>query len=208
MDHTLLYFSNPSEETQLRDDVSRGSVGDKIIGSNKTGHGSESREDRSMATPANPNVDLISHRHETTPNDVTLYGSKTDESGPSNRPVGGSEGVAERGTVTTTTSSTEFDTIAQEAALLLDKKLENNRAWVKKLVSEMTAYARTLSEVHSEYTRIQSLEHQESRRLDQVEPDVQGATSHLLDNPYIGGIENRMRREHDLPTAGSKRFSQ
>lgn len=104
-------------------------------------------------------------------------------------------------------ATTEFDAIARDAALLLDKKLEDNRDWVKKLLHEMTAYAKTLSEVHAEYARIQRLEHEESQRLDQVEPDVQGATSHLLQNHMFGGMANQLSVGDSTTTLGSKRKS-
>jgi hypothetical protein len=74
----------------------------------------------------------------------------------------------------------EYDTIARETAFLLDKKLDNTRAWAKKLLREITVYVKTLEDVQTEYVRVQRLEHEESDRLDQVEPDVQGATSHVL----------------------------
>jgi hypothetical protein len=83
----------------------------------------------------------------------------------------------------------EYDAIAREAAFLLDKKLENTRAWTKKLLREITVYVKTLEGVQKEYVRVQGLEHQESDRLDQVEPDVQGATSHLLEHPFLGGSQ-------------------
>jgi hypothetical protein len=74
----------------------------------------------------------------------------------------------------------EYDTIARETAFLLDKKLDNTRVWAKKLLREITVYVKTLEDVQTEYVRVQRLEHEESDRLDQVEPDVQGATTHLL----------------------------
>ena len=103
--------------------------------------------------------------------------------------------------------ASEFDAIARDAALLLEQKLQNNRDWVKKLVHEMTVYAKTLSEIHSEYTRIQRLEHEESLRLDQVEPDVQGATSHLLRNPFMGGRIGQLSLD-DGANLGAKRKSE
>jgi hypothetical protein len=81
----------------------------------------------------------------------------------------------------------EYDVIARDAAFLLDKKLDNTRAWTKKLLREITVYVKTLEGVQEEYVRVQGLEHQESDRLDQVEPDVQGATSHLLEHPFLRG---------------------
>lgn len=78
------------------------------------------------------------------------------------------------------TPLSEFDEIAQEAEMLVAKKMNSNCTWSKKLVDAIAAYTKTLEEVHSEYSRIQDLEHKEAERLDQVEPDVHGATSHVL----------------------------
>lgn len=83
----------------------------------------------------------------------------------------------------------EYDAIARETALLLDKRLDNIRGWTKKLLRELTVFVKTLEEVGTEYNRIQSLEQTESDRLDQVEPDVEGATSHLLQHSHLAGSD-------------------
>lgn len=95
--------------------------------------------------------------------------------------------IGEGATTDSNPSTSEFDAILQEAAMLVDKKLANNRNWSNKLLQEMTLYANTLRESHAQYVRVQNLEHKESERLDQVEPDVRGATSHMLDNPLFDG---------------------
>jgi hypothetical protein len=86
----------------------------------------------------------------------------------------------------------EFDVIARDTAMTLDKNLDSARAWTKKLLREITMYVKTLEMVQAEYLRVQGLEHKESARLDQVEPDVQGATSTLLGNQYLGESQGRL----------------
>jgi hypothetical protein len=82
---------------------------------------------------------------------------------------------------TTSNNDHKFDDMTREAGLILDEKLQGVRGWCKKLLHEITIYNQVCAEAQVEYRRIQDLEHQESNRLDQVEPDVKGATSHLLE---------------------------
>lgn len=95
----------------------------------------------------------------------------------------------------------EYEVIARDVAFVLDKKLENARAWTKKLLREITVYVKTLEEVQKEYTRVQQLEHQESNRLDQVEPEVQGATSHY---PLFEGGQQELHA-NEMVVPGNKR---
>eukprot|EP00980_Cylindrotheca_fusiformis_P014363 scaffold3827_cov179-Cylindrotheca_fusiformis.AAC.27 len=81
----------------------------------------------------------------------------------------------------------ELDAITREAGLILDDKLQGVREWCKKLLQEITVYVQVTAKTQEEYSRIQRLEHQESDRLDRVEPDVKGATSHLLLEPSFFG---------------------
>jgi hypothetical protein len=80
----------------------------------------------------------------------------------------------------------EFDAITRNAAVLLEQKLANTKGWAKKLLQEITVYVETVEQAQAEYIRVQRLEHEESNRLDQVEPEVLGATtfSHSYD---VGG---------------------
>lgn len=168
--------------------------------------GNEIRQGPLSKTPDASNTtkgDLTQSYHETSPTDVAGYNQESTVGmmNMSHSPTQDNGSPA-----TTTASNAEFDAIAREAALLLEKKLENNRVWVQRLLQEMTAYAQALSDVHSSYCHVQELEHNESQRLDQVEPDVQGATSHLLDTPYMAGLKNHFRPGGSGPTAlGSKR---
>jgi len=60
--------------------------------------------------------------------------------------------------------------------------------WCKKLLEEITVYVQVANKTNEAYMQIQQLEHQESERLDRVEPDVKGATSQLLLGiPFYGG---------------------
>jgi hypothetical protein len=79
----------------------------------------------------------------------------------------------------------EFDAITRDAALLLEKKLANTKGWAKKLLQEITVYVETVEQAQAEYMRVQRLEHEESNRLDQVEPEVHGATT--FSHSYNGG---------------------
>jgi hypothetical protein len=79
----------------------------------------------------------------------------------------------------------EFDAITRDAALLLEKKLANTKGWAKKLLQEITVYVETVEQAQTEYIRVQRLEHEESKRLDQVEPEVHGATT--FSHSYNGG---------------------
>jgi hypothetical protein len=76
----------------------------------------------------------------------------------------------------------DFDAIFRQTQIALNQKLENNKMWAQKLLAEVAVYSKTLAGVHVEYARMQEQEHQEAQRLDQVEPDVQGATSQMLDH--------------------------
>jgi hypothetical protein len=80
----------------------------------------------------------------------------------------------------------ELDAITREAGLILDDKLQGVRDWCKKLLQEITVYVQVTGKTQEEYLGIQRMEHQESDRLDSVEPDVKGATSHLLEPPFFG----------------------
>lgn len=79
----------------------------------------------------------------------------------------------------------EFDAITRDAAVLLEKKLANTKGWAKKLLQEITVYVETVQQAKAEYMRVQRLEHEESNRLDLVEPEVHGAIT--LAHSYNGG---------------------
>lgn len=90
----------------------------------------------------------------------------------------------------------ELGEIAREAGLVLDNKLQQLRGLCKTLLNEITVYVEASAKTQAEYLRIQRLEHEESNRLDEVEPDVKGATSHVLEQPFFGsahlvGNENK-----------------
>lgn len=72
------------------------------------------------------------------------------------------------------------DDITREAGIVLENKVQEVQEWCKKLLEEITVYVQVANKTNEEYLRIQQLEHQESERLDGVEPDVKGATSQLL----------------------------
>jgi hypothetical protein len=74
----------------------------------------------------------------------------------------------------------DFEAIGHDLSLLLDEKLDSTRFWAKKIVQETTTFVKALGEVEDEYRRIQDLEHIESKRLDQVEPEVEEAVGQLL----------------------------
>ncbi|KAL3937783.1 MAG: hypothetical protein SGBAC_007181 [Bacillariaceae sp.] len=79
------------------------------------------------------------------------------------------------------------DDIAREAGIVLENKVQEVQEWCKKLLKEITVYVQVANKTNEEYLRIQQLEHQESERLDRVEPDVKGATSQLLGYPFYDG---------------------
>jgi hypothetical protein len=79
----------------------------------------------------------------------------------------------------------EFDGITRDAAVLLERKLANIKGWSKKLLQEITVYVETVEQTQAEYMRVQRLEHEESNRLDLVEPEVHGATT--FSHAYNGG---------------------
>lgn len=80
------------------------------------------------------------------------------------------------------------DDITREAGIVLENKVQEVQEWCKKLLEEITVYVQVANKTNEEYLRIQQLEHQESERLDRVEPDVKGATSQLLGYPFYGGV--------------------
>ena len=92
--------------------------------------------------------------------------------------------------------SPEFDAITREAGLVLDEKLPRVRGLCKTLLNEITVYVQASAKTQAEYLRIQRLEHQESSRLDQVEPDVKGATSHVLEQPFFGAAGSMNNKEN------------
>lgn len=92
--------------------------------------------------------------------------------------------------------SPEFDAITREAGLVLDEKLQRVRGLCKTLLNEITVYVQASAKTQAEYLRIQRLEHQESSRLDQVEPDVKGATSHVLEQPFFGAAGSMDNKEN------------
>lgn len=90
----------------------------------------------------------------------------------------------------------ELDAITREAGLILDEKLQGVREWCKKLLQEITLYVRVTAKTQEEYMSIQRMEHQESDRLDTVEPDVKGATSHLLEPSFFGATPSVSETAH------------
>lgn len=87
--------------------------------------------------------------------------------------------------------SSEFESVTEGVARLLEAKLDSTKLWAKKLLQAITAYARELEDAQTEYLRIQRLEHEEAARLDEVEPDVQGAAYTLAQNMAsveVGGV--------------------
>lgn len=165
------------EATQMMSNATPKAAGQQGQGANPaenaTDFANDTMEGRSPSdTPREDNRKMTNH-NEVSPTDVAGYNHSAAG-------FGGSESEAG--------ATNEFDAIKQEVALVLEKKLESNRGWVNKLVSEISAYTKTLSDVHAEYNRILLLEQEESQRLDQVEPDVQGATSHLLANLTNGDL--------------------
>jgi hypothetical protein len=208
MDSSLHFFdaSVQAGEEEVQADKEPTGGEDNVCFSHGSTSGKESREVPSSKPPEASKVKLMQSYHEASPTDVAGYDQESKYDSQVMMNQADSCHDQGRSPATTTESKSEFDAIAREAALLLDKKLENNRVWVQRLLHEMTVYAQSLSEVHSSYCHIQELEHNESQRLDQVEPDVQGATSHLLDNPYITGLKNHFRSGGTGPTTlGSKR---
>jgi hypothetical protein len=140
---------------------------------------------------ANPSYTL----KETSPTNVAEYtDASVKDDGPPSKTTTDDDANATNGGPDPA-SVAEFDAIAREAALFLEKKLASNREWIEKLHREMTTYTNGLAEVLSEYNLIQRLEQEESARLDGVEPDVQGATSHLLEetpNTFGGDLRAMM----------------
>jgi hypothetical protein len=131
--------------------------------------------------------------HQATDDQTKMKGSNVEESTPASKESG---------------EESEFDVIARDTAKTLDKNLDSARAWTKKLLREITMYVKTLEMVQAEYLKVQDLEHKESARLDQVEPDVQGATSHLLGNQFHGVSHDRLGSSYGRGgqiASGSKR---
>ena len=91
----------------------------------------------------------------------------------------------------------EFDKIAKDTAPVLENYLKRTRFWTKKLLAAITVYVKDLEQVDMQYSKIQELEHDEADRLDQVEPDVRGATSHLLDNRFMAVSRGHGTRPYD-----------
>ena len=100
--------------------------------------------------------------------------------------------------------SSELDTLTQNAALLMEKKLDSTKAWAQRLVQEITIYVQTMEEVHADYLQVQAAELEESARLDQLEPDVQGATFNLVDvaSQYLGRTNQQDHNDPHYNKAG------
>mmetsp|Transcript_82067 Transcript_82067/g.237945 ORF Transcript_82067/g.237945 Transcript_82067/m.237945 type:complete len:199 (+) Transcript_82067:172-768(+) len=111
------------------------------------------------------------------------------------------------------TTSDEFVKMVHDSEAAMKQKLEDNKDWVAKSVRELSTYAKALSVAHAEYNRILHLERAEAERLDRVEPDVQGATQHMLDSSQTYGSEAKtparqsimQTEEATAMAAGSKR---
>jgi hypothetical protein len=203
-DPSLFYDPADSKEmdTQANTNQMESPDDDGILAEQKAGE-NDSMEGRSSSkAPSESSKPETSHTDITTYTDTSVAFNSDESMAAMDTLKEGKDGSPANTTGDALTA--DFDSIARDAALLLDKKLEDNREWVQKILHEMTAYAKTISEVNSEYTRIQSLEHEESQRLDQVEPDVQGATSHLLENPFFGGMVNHLNAGNGV-ALGSKR---
>jgi hypothetical protein len=211
MEASLHFFdgSTQAEEEEIQGDDEPTASDDFVDFSHGSESGKEAREGPSSKTPQASKTSQgkpTPSYHETSPTDVAGYDQESAYDSALMMNKEDSIGLDQGSPATTTTANREFDTIVRESALLLDKKLDNNRVWVQRLLHEMSVYAQTLSDVHKSYSHIQELEHNESQRLDQVEPEVQGATSHLLDNPFMAGVKNQGVTGGAGPTTlGSKR---
>ena len=78
------------------------------------------------------------------------------------------------------------DVMVNDTMVTLDRSLENSRVWTKKLLREITMYVEMLGASRIEYEKVQKLEHEESQRLDQVQPDVQRMQDATAMNPELG----------------------
>lgn len=214
MNKSKIFHSTNAEDAESTADAIGVHQGGQVLVRNMDEATEPMEEETVVAKGLSQDVTFSSEvYHETSTNSAAEYAEasfKFDTRDDSARNMETKPKVIDRSISSRDTAAAEFESIAREAALLLDKKLDSNKAWVEKLLDEMTKYTKTLAEVHSEYSRIQGIEHEESQRLDTVEPDVQGATSHLLENSFfgadLGAVADQFRPISDA-TVGGKRKS-
>jgi hypothetical protein len=90
------------------------------------------------------------------------------------------------GNTTTTTmhdeeEEEELDANMRDTAMLLEQKLDSTKGWAKKLLRSISVYNKVCEEVASEYAEIQRNVRLEAARLDALDPEVQEATSSMMD---------------------------
>jgi hypothetical protein len=149
-------------------------------------------------------TDTISHENEqfATPDVEDLYLSL-------DKPSGKKEAFSETSSSSTakTSAPEAIDDIVRQTQTALNQRLQNNKMWAQKLLFEVVSYSKTLSAVHAEYLRTQAQEQHEAQRLDQVEPDVEGATCQMLDTATTSGsgFDSVHHRDEQSTEVGSKR---
>jgi hypothetical protein len=75
----------------------------------------------------------------------------------------------------------ELDANMRDTAMLLEQKLDSTKGWAKKLLRSISVYNKVCEEVASEYAQIQRNVRLEAARLDALDPEVQEATSSMMD---------------------------
>lgn len=155
----------------------RGASQSTCGGDSKTGHNVDEsrisdyssfvREDATLLEDSS--ADMALKTSTSTANNVTTNDDKATLNN------GDQEGFGEQLLDSSTTTK-----LTQEISSNLDEKLDNLRSLTKRLLQELIVYIESMKKVASEYDRIRELEIQESTRLDNVEPAVNGACANVV----------------------------
>jgi hypothetical protein len=87
-------------------------------------------------------------------------------------------------------SSSETELVLKNTATELEAILNDVKVTTKRLLEEITNYTDVFESVLSDYERVQASQRKEAQRLDEVSPDVEGATNRFLEQhlAMVGGM--------------------
>eukprot|EP00934_Nitzschia_sp_Nitz4_P006632 Nitzschia sp. Nitz4//scaffold41_size133979//23900//24334//NITZ4_003332-RA/size133979-processed-gene-0.239-mRNA-1//-1//CDS//3329551425//6622//frame0 len=136
--------------------------------------------------------------HDNIDDSTGFYGASIDPKSTTDTDMTGGNNLIAEADVS---AESDFNGIVHDTVALLEKKLQCNHEWAKRIIDDMSLFAKALKESHLEYTKILKIEQDESERLDRIEPEVHGATSRLLEQSFLrngeGGLTGLKRKQLD-----------
>lgn len=86
-------------------------------------------------------------------------------------------------------SRNETQAVMNNTATELEAILNDVKTTTKRLLEEITTYTQVFESVSADYMRCQSSQRKEAQRLEEVSPDVEGATNRFLEQQLamVGG---------------------